>query len=67
MKWYKFFYFLCFVLVCVGFTVFISEKNYTSNVVVNEKSESKISSNAISMMYETEAGSGEYQISTDTV
>ena len=66
MKWYKFFYFLCFVLVCVGFTVFISEKNYTSNVVVNEKSVSNIFLNAISMLYETEAGSGEYQISTDT-
>lgn len=66
MKWYNFFYFLCFVLVCVGFTVFISEKNYTSNVVVNEKSVSNILSNAISMLYETEAGSGEYQISTDT-
>ena len=66
MKWYKLFYFICFVLVCVGFIIVVTEKNHSYNVIANEKSESKISSNAISMLYETEAGSGEYQISTDT-
>ena len=35
-------------------------------VLKSQKEQNIVSSNAISMLYETEAGSGEYQISTDT-
>ena len=46
--------------------ILIQNKKENNQIILNEKKESKISSNAISMMYETEVGSGEYQTSTDT-
>ena len=59
------------LLICISLIILSSylyyvnfNKNYY--VLKNEKKESIVSSNAISMMYETEVGSGEYQISTDT-
>ena len=51
--------------------IFVSFYKYeqklpNNKIIKNEKEQNLVSSNAISMLYETEAGSGEYQISTDT-
>ena len=43
----------------------ISNKSYY--VITNETEEKIMNTNALTMMYETEAGSGEYQASSDTI
>ena len=54
------------LLLCGIFSMFIQENDKNSKIIKNEKKERFLSSNAISMLYETEVGSGEYQTSTDT-
>ena len=47
--------------------VFLIQNKKSENIILkSQKEQNVVSSNAISMMYETEVGSGEYQTSTDT-
>ena len=51
----------------VTIVFFNSMGNKENNIISNiEKDEPIINSNMITMMYETEAGSGEYQVTSDT-
>ncbi len=53
--------------IIVLFITIISLQGEDKVILENEKSSNKIiSSNALTMMYETETGSGEYQVSSDT-
>ena len=53
---------LFIILVCFASNMYDNNKV----IIENEKIDSIIKSNAITMMYETEVGSGEYQVSSDT-
>lgn len=53
-------------IICLISIVFIQNNNQKNDILISKKEENIISSNAISMLYETEVGSGEYQISNDT-
>ncbi len=44
----------------------LNSKPYNKSVISNQLSNTKISTNTISMMYETDYNSGEYQTSNDT-
>ena len=57
------------ILLTLGLS-FLGLYNVNNNdrlIVENDKSNNRVvSSNALTMMYETEAGSGEYQVASDT-
>ena len=53
------------IIFILGF-IFIFTDNEEKIIYTNSKSEQIIKSNALTMMYETSAGSGEYQVSSDT-
>ena len=50
-------------MICIISTLFFY--NHNNVIIENEDSNKIINSNALTMMYETEAGSGEYQVSSD--
>ncbi len=50
--------------ICIIATLFLN--NHNNVIIENEDSNQIINTNALTMMYETEAGSGEYQVSNDT-
>ena len=54
--------FVVLLIIILNFLSFIPNKM----IIENSKSEQIINSNSLTMMYETEADSGEYQISSDT-
>ncbi len=55
------------VILSIAFLlVLILNFNRSSEVIYSEKSKQIINTNALTMMYETEANSGEYQVSSDT-
>ena len=54
---------LLFITICV---YFYSTNNFSKVVITNETEERKMNTNALTMMYETEAGSGEYMVSSDS-
>ncbi len=55
------------IVIVILFLVISLLRNDNKTVLINEKKEDYlINSNAITMMYETETGSGEYQITNDT-
>ena len=54
------------ILVITAIIVILLTNDNTNKVMIsNEESKQLMNTNALTMMYETEAGSGEYQISTD--
>lgn len=58
---------LTIILVVIAIIVILLTNNNTSKIIINnEESKQLINTNALTMMYETEAGSGEYQVSSDT-
>mgnify|MGYP006066145777 FL=1 len=55
------------ILIVIAIVAILLINNSASRVVIsNEGSKQLINTNALTMMYETEAGSGEYQVSSDT-
>ena len=55
------------IVIVILFLVISLFRNDNKTVLINEKKEDYlINSNTITMMYETETGSGEYQTTTDT-
>ncbi len=55
------------VLLVLSICLYVFISNDTENVVIsNESNKQLMNTNALTMMYETEAGSGEYQIASDT-
>ena len=64
MKYFKICIIFLIILVCIFIKTIIPKEE--NEVLKSEKINNIVSSNAISMLYETEAGSGEYQISNDT-
>ena len=55
------------ILIVIAIEAILLINNSTSKVIIsNEESKQLINTNALTMMYETEAGSGEYQVSSDT-
>ncbi|HIS12211.1 MAG TPA: hypothetical protein IAB40_03760, partial [Candidatus Onthocola stercoravium] len=55
------------ILIVIAIVAILLINNSASRVVIsNEESKQLINTNALTMMYETEAGSGEYQVSSDT-
>ena len=58
---------IAIILVVIAIVAILLINNSTSKVIIsNEESKQLINTNALTMMYETEAGSGEYQVSSDT-
>ena len=58
---------IAIILVVIAIVAILFINNSTSKVIIsNEESKQLINTNALTMMYETEAGSGEYQVSSDT-
>ena len=58
---------IAIVLIVIAIVAILLINNSTSRVVItNDKEEKVMNTNALTMMYETEAGSGEYQVSSDT-
>ena len=58
---------IAIVLIVIAIVAILLINNSTSRVVItNDKEEKVMNSNALTMMYETEAGSGEYQVTSDT-
>ena len=58
---------IAIILVVIAIVAILLINNSTSRVVItNDKEEKVMNTNALTMMYETEAGSGEYQVSSDT-
>lgn len=58
---------IAIVLIVIAIVAILLINNSTSKVIIsNEESKQLINTNALTMMYETEAGSGEYQVSSDT-
>ena len=57
------------VLVVISGCLFVmfNNSNKSYYVITNETEEKIMNTNALTMMYETEAGSGEYQASSDTI
>ncbi len=59
--------FIAIVLIVIAIVAILLINNSTSTVVItNDKEEKVMNTNALTMMYETEAGSGEYQVTSDT-
>ena len=56
------------VLVVISGCLFVmfNSSNKSYYVITNETEEKIMNTNALTMMYETEAGSGEYQVTSDT-
>ena len=55
------------ILIVIAIVAILLINNSASRVVISiEESKQLINTNALTMMYETEAGSGEYQVSSDT-
>ena len=55
------------ILIVIAIVAILLINNSTSKVIIsNEESKQLINTNALTMMYETESGSGEYQVSSDT-
>ena len=56
------------VLVVISGCLFVmfNSSNKSYEVITNETEEKIMNTNALTMMYETEAGSGEYQVTSDT-
>ena len=55
------------ILVITAIIVILLTNDNTNKVIIsNEESKQLMNTNALTMMYETEAGSGEYQVSSDT-
>ena len=56
------------VLVVISGCLFVmfNNSNKSYYVITNETEEKIMNTNALTMMYETEAGSGEYQVTSDT-
>ena len=57
---------IALLIVCLIGIIFMRNNKKENDIIKSKKEQIIISSNAISMMYETEVGSGEYQASTDT-
>ena len=58
---------IAIILVVIAIVAILLINNSTSRVVItNDKEEKVMNTNALTMMYETEAGSGEYQVTSDT-
>ena len=57
---------LCVLFVTLGCGYFIVDNSNDKIVLKNEKASSKMHTNALTMMYETKAGSGEYMVSSDS-
>ena len=58
---------IAIILVVIAIVAILLINNSTSKVIIsNEESKQLINTNALTMMYETEAGSGEYKVSSDT-
>ena len=58
---------IAIVLIVIAIVAILLINNSASRVVItNDKEEKVMNTNALTMMYETEAGSGEYQVSSDT-
>ena len=45
--------------------VMFNSSNRSYEVITNDKEERKVNTNALTMMYETEVGSGEYTVASD--
>ena len=59
---------IAIILVVIAIVAILLINNSTSRVVItNDKEEKVMNTSALTMMYETEAGSGEYQVSGDDV
>ena len=55
------------ILVIFLIIIILLIDNNTKRIVIsNEESKQLMNTNALTMMYETEAGSGEYQVTSDT-
>ena len=55
------------ILIVIAIEAILLINNSTSKVIIsNEESKQLINTNALTMMYETEAGSGEYQVTSNT-
>ena len=57
------------LLICMFFItgfILLFNRNEEKIIYTNSKSEQIIDSNALTMMYETDYNSGEYQVSSDT-
>ena len=56
------------VLVLISGCLFVmfNSSNKSYYVITNNNEEKIMNTNALTMMYETEAGSGEYQVTSDT-
>ena len=58
---------IAIVLIVIAIVAILLINNSTSRVVItNDKEEKVMNTNALTMMYETEAGSGEYMVSSDS-
>ena len=58
---------IAIILVVIAIVAILLINNSTSRVVItNDKEEKVMNTNALTMMYETEAGSGEYMVSSDS-
>ena len=55
-----------FIVVIVLVLVVITKYQPNDKVILESNDDLIVTSNALSMMYETSAGSGEYQVSSDT-
>ena len=56
------------LILSVSLYIFINDSSTQKIVISNDDSNKRIvNNNALTMMYETEAGSGEYQVSSDTM
>ena len=55
------------ILVVISGCLFVmfNSSNRSYEVITNETEERQMNTNALTMMYETEAGSGEYMVSSD--
>ncbi len=51
--------------IIIGICVYNNLDN-NKEIISNSTSKKKVNTNALTMMYETSAGSGEYQVSSDT-
>ena len=59
-------YVLLFSIAIVMVSILLFYDNDKKVILTNYNSEQLINSNILTMMYETEAGSGEYQVTSDT-
>ena len=63
----KLIFWVSIILVIFLIIIILLIDNNTKRIVIsNEESKQLMNTNALTMMYETEAGSGEYQVASDT-